>query len=353
MSENHATLLKQLEASTASARPYTTWGEAESISAAALGRVFAHLEAYDPFGDPAEVAEHEALCAKHGWSKSRFGIYGVTPCRTITRVLEAVGARGAAPEGSDVVVLGSSVGWVALGLAFLLPNARRFIGLEILRRRCEVAREALSEGASPATWALPVYFAHADAREGDRAFEGAALVWDSLGFGGGVRAEILAAVARKAPPGCVLVTYDALPTEKECPELANFKALGEPLVLPNSWTPRQRYYVYELQPSEASAPVDPAVDAPAAPEVDDPASAAAPAPAPAPGGFFADDDEGPGAVLALVDDPPLRKMADSHQARKHPDAATADGAAPEADQGAFLGQLASKLGTDHVAAFLS
>ena len=43
MSENHATLLKQLEASTASARPYTTWGEAESISAAALGRVFAHF----------------------------------------------------------------------------------------------------------------------------------------------------------------------------------------------------------------------------------------------------------------------------------------------------------------------
>ena len=28
-----------------------------------------------------------ALCAAHGWSKSRFGIYGVTPCRTIARVL--------------------------------------------------------------------------------------------------------------------------------------------------------------------------------------------------------------------------------------------------------------------------
>ena len=32
--------------------------------------------------DAAEVAEHEALCAAHGWSKSRFGIYGVTPCRS-------------------------------------------------------------------------------------------------------------------------------------------------------------------------------------------------------------------------------------------------------------------------------
>ena len=316
--DEHAQLARNLAASASNARPFTTWGEATSISAEALARCLAFMEAYDPFADAAEVAEHEALCAAHGWSKSRFGIYGVTPCRTISRVLEACARRGAAPTGSDCVVLGSSVGWVALGLAFLLPNIRTTVGLEILERRVDVAREARDEANSPATWDLDVRFYHGDARAGERAFQGAALIWDSLGFGGGARGEVLAVVAKHAPPGCIVVTYDDLPAGFD---LGRLRPLGEPLVLPNSWTPKQRYYVFEVV-ADGEARADVA-------------------------------QEGFEHPLALTDDAPLRALADSHQGRRHPDALTADGALPEADQRPFLDQLAATLGTDAVAGFLA
>ena len=127
-----------------------------------------------------------------------------------------------------------------------------------------------------------------------------------------------AVVAKHAPPGCVVVTYDDLPAGFD---LGRLRPLGEPLVLPNSWTPKQRYYVFEVV-ADGEARADVAAE-----------------------GF-----EHP---LALTDDAPLRALADSHQGRRHPDALTADGALPEADQRPFLDQLAATLGTDAVAGFLA
>jgi hypothetical protein len=87
----------------------------------------------------------------------------------------------------------------------------------------------------------------------------AALIWDSLGYGAenGGRAEGLAGATRGCKPGCVLVTYDALPQD---PRLREWKQLGDAVVLPNSWTARQRYYLYVL-PGGDGPPLSVKIDA--------------------------------------------------------------------------------------------
>lgn len=160
---------------------------------------------------------------------------------------------------------------------------------------------------------MDVSFVFGDAQKvGAAEAERAAIVWDSLGFGGGVRADALAAVALAAPPGCVLVTYDALP---EDPRLAKFEALGEALVLPNSWTAKQRYYLYAVAGGAADEKLHAAPLTPTA-------------------------DEGVIAVAA------------SHEGFRHPDAATPDGAAPEEGSALVLDDLGKALGTDAVRGFL-
>ena len=113
---------------------------------------------------------------------------------------------GAAPTGTEVVVLGSSVGWVAVACGALLPNATRTLGVEILRRRVDVAvaaAAAAAEAFSGSAGGPPVYVCRDAQRLGVAEYGRAALVWDSLGFGDGVRADLLATVARDAPRGCV------------------------------------------------------------------------------------------------------------------------------------------------------
>ena len=61
---------------------------------------------------------------------------------------------------------------------------------------------------------------------------------------------------RAAKPGCVLVTYDVLPKDSR---LSAWKQL-DVLVLPNSWTARQRYYLYVL-PGGDGPPLSVKIDA--------------------------------------------------------------------------------------------
>ena len=116
-----------------------------------------------------------------------------------------------------------------------------------------------------------------------------------------------------------MVTYDVLPSDER---LARFEALGDaPLVLPNSWTPKQRYYLYHLR--------------------SDSDSDHAPAP------------RGPSNVFdAGAIDAGLRAVLDAHQSKRHPDADTPDDDAPELENTAFLATLATTLGTNAVASFL-
>ena len=61
--------------------------------------------------------------------------------------------------------------------------------------------------------------------------------------------------ARGCKPGCVLVTYDTLPSDSR---LSAWKQL-DVLVLPNSWTAKQRYYLYVL-PGGDGPPLSVSVD---------------------------------------------------------------------------------------------
>ena len=109
-------------------RRYTRWDRSLATSAAAkkAALLLDNLEQYQPWTDETEVRQYDELAEAHGWDKSRFGAYGVTPARTISRVLDALRKRGARPCGTEIVVLGSSVGWVAFGLSLLLPKASNY-----------------------------------------------------------------------------------------------------------------------------------------------------------------------------------------------------------------------------------
>ncbi len=224
-------------------RRYTRWDRSLATSAAAkkAALLLDNLEQYQPWTDETEVRQYDELAEAHGWDKSRFGAYGVTPCRTVSRVLDTLRRRGVRPCGTEIVVLGSSVGWVAFGLSLLLPKASQTIGLEILGTRVYRANVAASilNGVRDICFVLGDVVQEAEAQCRD-----AALIWDSLGYGAenGGRTEGLAGATRSAKPGCVLVTYDALPQD---PRLAAWKQL-DVVVLPNSWTARQRYYLYVL-----------------------------------------------------------------------------------------------------------
>ena len=124
--------------------------------------------------------QYDELAEAHGWDKSRFGAYGVTPARTISRVLDALRKKGARPCGTEIVVLGSSVGWVAFGLSLLLPKASQTIGLEILGTRVYAANVAASilNGVRDICFVLGDVVEEAEAQCRD-----AALIWDSLGYG--------------------------------------------------------------------------------------------------------------------------------------------------------------------------
>ena len=238
-------------------RRYTRWDRSLATSAAAkkAALVLDNLESYQPWTDETEVQQYDELAEAHGWDKSRFGAYGVTPARTISRVLDALRERGARPCGTEIVVLGSSVGWVAFGLSLLLPKASQTIGLEILGTRVYHANVAASilNGVREVCFVLGDVVEQAEAQCSD-----AALIWDSLGYGAenGGRTEGLAGATRGCKPGCVLVTYDALPQD---PRLREWKQLGDAVVLPNSWTARQRYYLYVL-PGGDGPPLSVSVD---------------------------------------------------------------------------------------------
>ena len=99
---------KHLERCTTEAKAFTVVRledetRVDSSRGRALLRLLERLEAYDPWADAAEREEHAALCAAHGWAKSRFGIYGVTPCRTVARVVERAARRGAAQGHTRVL----------------------------------------------------------------------------------------------------------------------------------------------------------------------------------------------------------------------------------------------------------
>ena len=120
--------------------------------------------------------------------------------RTISRVLDALRERGARPCGTEVVVLGSSVGWVAFGLSLLLPKASQTIGLEIFGTRVYAANVAASilNGVREVCFVLGDVVEQAEAQCRD-----AALIWDSLGYGAenGGRTEGLAGATRGCKAG--------------------------------------------------------------------------------------------------------------------------------------------------------
>jgi len=343
-------------------RRFTRWDKSIATSDAAkkAEALFAKLEAYQPWTDETEVAQYDALAEEFGWDKTRFGAYGVTPARTVARVLDALRSRGARPEGAELVVLGSSVGWVAFGLALLLPRAARTIGLEILGTRVYEANVA----ASLLNGVREVQFVLGNVVEqAEEECRRAALIWDSLGYGAenGGRTEGLAGATRGAPPGCVLVTYDVLPDD---PRLERWRQLGEAIVLPNSWTARQRYYLYALDGEGPPLQVardpkieayrrmlstfknrdmvvakmkydgvdpsllDPPLQSALAPLVDEDAPAA--------------EKNAQRALLALLH---------SHEGFAHPDKATPDKASPE-ELSAITDDFARVLGTDSIRGFL-
>jgi len=326
-----------------------TLATSETAKKAAL--LLENLEQYQPWTDENEVRQYDELADEHGWDKSRFGAYGVTPCRTVSRVLAALRERGARPCGTEIVVLGSSVGWVAFGLSLLLPKASQTIGLEILGTRVYAANVAASilNGVRDVCFVLGDVVEQAEAQCRD-----AALIWDSLGYGAenGGRTEGLAGATKGAKPGCVLVTYDALPQD---PRLSEWKQL-DVIVLPNSWTARQRYYLYVL-PGGDGPPLTVSVD-PRAKQYQemlakfrnrdmvlqrmkfdgvDPSLL---------------DPPPQNALSPLSDDASLLALLNSHEGYNHKDSDTPDGAAPEEDMSNVCADFAKVLGTDSIRGFL-
>ena len=334
-------------------RRYTRFDRtlATSVAAKKAALLLDNLEQYQPWTDENEVRQYDELADAHGWDKSRFGAYGVTPSRTISRVLDALRKKGARPVGTEVVVLGSSVGWVAFGLSLLLPKASQTVGLEILGTRVYAANVAASilNGVREVCFVLGDVVQEAEAQCRD-----AALIWDSLGYGAenGGRTEGLAGATKGAKPGCVLVTYDVLPNDSR---LSQWKQL-DVVVLPNSWTARQRYYLYVL----------PGGDGPPLSVVQDPRALKYQEML----AKFRNRDlvlekmkfDGVDAALLdpprqnalspLDDDASLLALLNSHEGFAHADRDTPDGAKPEEDMSNVCADFAKVLGTDSIRGFL-
>jgi len=334
-------------------RRYTRFDRTLATSDAAkkAALLLDNLEQYQPWTDENEVRQYDELADEHGWDKSRFGAYGVTPCRTVSRVLETLRKRGARPVGAEVVVLGSSVGWVAFGLSLLLPKASQTIGLEILGTRVYAANVAASvlNGVREVCFVLGDVVEQAEAQCRD-----AALIWDSLGYGAenGGRTEGLAGATKGAKPGCVLVTYDVLPSD---PRLREWKQL-DVVVLPNSWTARQRYYLYVL-PGGDGPPLTVNQDTRAKQYQEMLAK-------------FKNRDmvlqkmKFDGVDASLLDPPrqnalsPLNEDAsllallNSHEGYNHKDSDTPDGSTPEEGISNVCADFAKVLGTDSIRGFL-
>ena len=334
-------------------RRYTRWDRSLATSDAAkkAALVLDNLEQYQPWTDENEVRQYDELAEAHGWDKSRFGAYGVTPSRTISRVLDTLRERGARPCGSEVVVLGSSVGWVAFGLSLLLPKASQTIGLEILGTRVYAANVAASilNGVREVCFVLGDVVQQAEAQCRD-----AALIWDSLGYGAenGGRTEGLAGATRGCKPGCVLVTYDVLPKDSR---LAAWKQL-DVVVLPNSWTAKQRYYLYVL-PGGDGPPLTVEHDSRALKYQEMLAK-------------FKNrdmvlekmrfdgvdvsllDPPRQNALAPLDEDASLLALLNSHEGFAHADRDTPDGAKPEEDMSNVCADFAKVLGTDSIRGFL-
>ena len=191
---------------------------------------------------------------------------------------------------------------------------------------------------------------------------GASVVWDSIGFGETpVREAVFANTAAAAAPRCLLVTYDRAPAAAAA---SGAFELARVVALPNSWTPRQRYYVYRRVAAPAAAPGG------AAPPPPPPGAAATPPPpAPPPA------DGGP---APWVPERALAAVARAHRSARFGDGATeASAARPprprasrsaraprrarrarrprRADMAQFMGGLNSEhaaLGTSNVQQFL-
>mmetsp|Transcript_17887 Transcript_17887/g.60812 ORF Transcript_17887/g.60812 Transcript_17887/m.60812 type:complete len:340 (+) Transcript_17887:162-1181(+) len=204
------------------------------------------LPAADIAGAAQEALRREvaATAAALGLREARLTAYGVTPASTFAAFLRPIVEAGNVPGEGSFFVAGSSEGWIAFYAAFLMPLP--VLGVEALQSRVDAAQEAAAAACASTGLQMPVFLT------GDAATVNmwdAAVLWDNLAFGGpgSKRYDVIERAFQQSVHNVVVVSYQEL----------DLSALSHPVellhsdVLPNSWTPSQRYYAYRRSDWEA------------------------------------------------------------------------------------------------------